>query len=59
MANRNGRSTRTSMGGGGGLLGMLAANPDYVEQVLRDGAGRARAVASKVMERARKNCGLR
>ena len=37
----------------------LAANPDYVEQVLRDGADRARAVASKVMSRARKACGLR
>jgi tryptophanyl-tRNA synthetase len=37
----------------------LAANPDYVDQVLRDGAERARAVASKTMARARKNCGLR
>jgi tryptophanyl-tRNA synthetase len=37
----------------------LAANPDYVEQVLRDGAERARAVAGKVMTRARKACGLR
>lgn len=37
----------------------LAANPDYVEQVLRDGAQRARAVASQTMARARKNCGLR
>ncbi|HEX2862430.1 MAG TPA: tryptophan--tRNA ligase [Lacunisphaera sp.] len=36
----------------------LAANPDYVDQVLRDGAERARAVASKTMARARKNCGL-
>lgn len=37
----------------------LVANPDYVDQVLRDGADRARAVASKVMDRARKACGLR
>ena len=37
----------------------LAANPDYVEKVLRDGAERARAVAAKTMARARKNCGLR
>lgn len=37
----------------------LAANLDHVEQVLRDGAQRARAVADKVMARARKNCGLR
>jgi tryptophanyl-tRNA synthetase len=37
----------------------LAANPDYVEKVLRDGAGRARAVADRVMTRARKACGLR
>ncbi len=37
----------------------LAANPDYVENVLRDGALRARAVASKVMDRARQHCGLR
>jgi tryptophanyl-tRNA synthetase len=37
----------------------LAAHPDYVEQVLRDGADRARAVASQVMIRARKACGLR
>jgi len=37
----------------------LAAQPDYVDQVLREGAERARAVASKVMARARKNCGLR
>ena len=37
----------------------LAANLDHVEQVLRDGAQRARAVADKVMTRARKNCGLR
>jgi tryptophanyl-tRNA synthetase len=37
----------------------LVANPDYVEQVLRDGAGRARVVAASVMARARKACGLR
>jgi len=36
----------------------LAANRDYVEQVLRDGAQRARAVASKVLDRARKVSGL-
>jgi len=37
----------------------LVASPDYVEQVLRDGAQRARAVAEKTMTRARKACGLR
>jgi tryptophanyl-tRNA synthetase len=37
----------------------LAANDDYVEKVLRDGAERARAVAAKTMDRARKACGLR
>jgi tryptophanyl-tRNA synthetase len=37
----------------------LAAKPDYVEQVLQDGATRARAVAAKTMDRARKACGLR
>ncbi len=36
----------------------LAANPDYVESVLRDGATRARAVASEVLKRARKASGL-
>jgi tryptophanyl-tRNA synthetase len=36
----------------------LAANPDYVEGVLRDGAERARAVASVVLQRARKASGL-
>jgi tryptophanyl-tRNA synthetase len=36
----------------------LVANPGYVNQVLRDGATRARAVASKVLARARKACGL-
>ena len=35
----------------------LAAHPDYVEQVLRDGARRARAVAEQTMTRARKACG--
>ncbi len=37
----------------------LLANMDHVHAVLRDGAGRARAVASAVLDRARKNCGLR
>jgi len=37
----------------------LVANPDYVEKVLKDGADRARAVASKTMARARTACGLR
>ena len=37
----------------------LVANIGYVDTVLKDGAERARAVASKVMERARGNCGLR
>ncbi|SDR67986.1 tryptophan--tRNA ligase [Opitutus sp. GAS368] len=37
----------------------LATNPDYVDQVLRDGAQRARAVAEKTMARARQACGLR
>ncbi len=36
----------------------LAANPDYVENVLREGALRARAVASVVLQRARKASGL-
>jgi tryptophanyl-tRNA synthetase len=36
----------------------LAANPDYVENVLREGARRARAVASVVLQRARKASGL-
>ena len=36
----------------------LAAHPDYVEGVLRDGAQRAHAVASVVVKRARKACGL-
>ena len=37
----------------------LAAQPEYVAQVLQDGATRARAVASQVMVRARRACGLR
>jgi tryptophanyl-tRNA synthetase len=37
----------------------LLANPDYVEKVLKDGAERAHAVASKTMARALKACGLR
>ncbi len=37
----------------------LAADPGYVEKVLRDGAERARAVAAKTMVRARLACGLR
>jgi len=36
----------------------LAANPGYVNQVLIDGASKARAVAQKVLKRARKNSGL-
>ncbi|QYM78187.1 tryptophan--tRNA ligase [Horticoccus luteus] len=36
----------------------LAANLDYVESVLRDGAQRARATASGVLQRARKACGI-
>ena len=36
----------------------LAANPGYVDQVLRDGAVRARATASAVLQRARQACGL-
>lgn len=36
----------------------LAAHPDYVQSVLRDGAARAKAVADKVLKRARKACGL-
>src|SRR5580700_1285878 len=34
----------------------LAANPDYVQGVLRDGAVRAREVASRVLKRARQAC---
>jgi tryptophanyl-tRNA synthetase len=36
----------------------LSANLDYVEQVLQDGAQRAQAVADRVLERARRACGL-
>ena len=36
----------------------LAANPDYVIGVLKDGATRARTLAQSVLKRARKNCGL-
>lgn len=36
----------------------LAAHPDYLQQVLRDGATRARAEAQVVMDRARTACGI-
>ena len=36
----------------------LAANPDYVDGVLKDGATRARAVARQVLNRARLACGI-
>jgi tryptophanyl-tRNA synthetase len=36
----------------------LAANPEYVHQVLREGAERARAIARPVLERAKKASGL-
>lgn len=36
----------------------LAANLDYVQQVLREGATKARAVAADVLSRARRNCGI-
>jgi len=36
----------------------LSSHPDYLEQVLREGAARARAVASVVIKRARKAAGL-
>jgi len=36
----------------------LAANPDYVNQVLADGASRARVLARTVLKRARKAGGL-
>ncbi len=36
----------------------LVANRDYVEKVLADGAARARAIADKVVQRARKASGL-
>jgi tryptophanyl-tRNA synthetase len=38
--------------------GELAANLDYVNQVLADGAAKARTLAQQVLKRARKNCGL-
>jgi len=37
----------------------LVRNPDYVEQVLRDGAARANAVANATMEKVRSAAGLR
>ena len=36
----------------------LAAHPDHVEQILQDGARRAREVGRVVMKRARLACGL-
>ncbi|HUZ06430.1 MAG TPA: tryptophan--tRNA ligase [Candidatus Paceibacterota bacterium] len=36
----------------------LAANLDYVNKVLSDGATKARSLAQTVLKRARKNCGL-
>jgi len=36
----------------------LAANPDYVHQVLHEGAERAQATAAQVLQRARRACGL-
>jgi tryptophanyl-tRNA synthetase len=36
----------------------LAANLDYVNKVLADGAAKARSIAQKVLKRARKNSGL-
>jgi tryptophanyl-tRNA synthetase len=36
----------------------LAADPGYVEGVLREGAERARAIAGPVLKRARRACGL-
>jgi tryptophanyl-tRNA synthetase len=36
----------------------LAANPDYVNKVLSDGAAKARSIAQKVLKRARQNSGL-
>ena len=38
--------------------GELQANLDYVHQVLREGAARARSEATRVLKRARQNCGL-
>jgi tryptophanyl-tRNA synthetase len=37
----------------------LESNPDYVDQVLANGAARARQVAEKTMARVRKAVGLR
>jgi tryptophanyl-tRNA synthetase len=37
----------------------LAANLDYVEQVLRESAAKARAVAQRVLDRAKVKCGLK
>jgi len=42
-----------------GRRAALAADPAYVESVLRDGAARARTVADGVLARARRACGLR
>jgi tryptophanyl-tRNA synthetase len=36
----------------------LVKNPDYLQQVLRDGANRARSVASQVLQRARRASGI-
>lgn len=36
----------------------LSANLDYVNNILSDGAQKARKLAQKVLQRARKNCGL-
>jgi tryptophanyl-tRNA synthetase len=36
----------------------LVANPEYVEQILKEGAAKARALAKKVLTRARWACGL-
>jgi tryptophanyl-tRNA synthetase len=36
----------------------LAAQPDYIEQVLRDGAARARPIARQTLDEAKKACGL-
>lgn len=36
----------------------LAANPDYVEQVLQEGAAKAKATAVKVLAKAKLACGL-
>ena len=36
----------------------LAANLDYANKVLSDGAAKARSLAQKVLKRARKNCGI-